>query len=49
MVNIGLMFPKTKGQTFCVAVQRSCYKVGCIDCNFVYYMYGQTDRVLEQG
>ena len=40
------VFPETRGQTFYLAVQRGVvYKVGCVDCNFVYY--GQTDRALE--
>ena len=39
------MFPETKGQTFRLAVKGVVYKVGCVDCNFVYY--GQTDRALE--
>ena len=37
--------PEPKGQTFCLVVQRCSYKVGCVDCNFVYY--GQTNRALE--
>ena len=42
------MFPETKGQTLCVAVQRVVclvHKVGYVDCNFV--CDGQTDRALE--
>jgi len=39
------MFPETKGQTFCLEFRGIVYKVGCVECDFVYY--GQTDRALE--
>ena len=38
-------FPRPKDKRFALQYRGVVYKVGCIDCNFVYY--GQTDRALE--
>ena len=38
-------FPRLKDKPFALQCRGVVYKVGCVDCNFVYY--GQTDRALE--
>ena len=38
-------FPRPKDKPSALHCRGVVYKVGCVDCNFVYY--GQTDRALE--
>ena len=38
-------FPRTKDKPSSLQCKSVVYKVGCVDCNFVYY--GQTDSALE--
>ena len=38
-------FPRPKDKRFALQYRGVVDKVGCVDCNFVYY--GQTDRALE--
>ena len=38
-------FPRPKDKPSPLQCRGVVYKVGCVDCNFVYY--GQTDRALE--
>ena len=38
-------FPRPKDKPFAFQCRGVVYKVGCVDCNFVYY--GETDRALE--
>ena len=38
-------FPRPKDKPSALQCRGVVYRVGCVDCNFVYY--GQTDRALE--
>ena len=40
-----MCFPSSKDKPSALQCRGVVYKVGCIDCNFVYY--GQTDRAFE--